>query len=344
MIRRRVYIGEPALPLSESYPTAVFFVGRKVPTSLGLMEDELVGTSFVVMISVPAVSAYHLYVVTAAHVVESLTHSFVRVPVEGGVRDMDVPKWFTNGMHDVAVAPIVLPEDNAVLGVTSLDSFVDDEAWEEDTEFYKGMHIQLGDVVYFIGLLGKINAMAEQNIPVVRSGTIARLGQERVPIQMPDGSLHYITAHLIDCRSFSGFSGSPCYVQWQRAGVLWNPETGQQGIGTKERTALLGLVAGHFDDLTNVRSAGKANPHLESPVNTGIGYVIPAEYIRETLMQEELVQMRKDAERELAERPEVGATQDSAQEEGSEFERFENLARTLVNTPKPAPEEDSKAG
>jgi hypothetical protein len=337
-MRRRIRrIGEPLVPLTDTYPKGVFFVGSGPAYGGGQIE----GTSFLIGMNEGA----HCYVVTAAHVVEPFPQTFVRIPLTHGTGEaelveLDVPEWVLDRVHDVAVAPIDLPH-RADAVATDLSQFIDDPIHQKPDDWFRTpFKIELGDVVYFIGLLGKIPAMTDAGIPMVRSGTLGRMWQERVPVVTPEKVLREITAHLIDCRSFAGFSGSPCYVQQSRAGIV------DGGVTTKYRTLLLGLIGGHWDDWAGVRDRMKREPNpLEARVSTGVGYVIPAEFIRAVLMRKELEVMRNDkdaAERAAAlrEAEDNAATMDSAGE--SEFERFEDLTRKLVNTPKSALDEKRK--
>ena len=108
----------------------------------------------------------------------------------------------------------------------------------------------------------------------------------------------YITAHLIDCRSFGGFSGSPCYLQKERVRVGSDETAGSVGVYNEYRTLLFGLIGGHFDDWAGTQQRREGDDEyaisddIRAPVGTGVGYVIPAEYIRETLMRDELEEMR----------------------------------------------------
>jgi hypothetical protein len=127
----------------------------------------------------------------------------------------------------------------------------------------------------------------------------------------------------------------------------WAYVTTEEGLNLEYNTALLGLIGGHFDDWQATRDV-TATPdgisdNPEAPVSTGVGYVIPAEFIREALMREELVRMREDAERaeeqeRKREADDNAATMDSIGNE-SEFERFESLTKQIINTPKPKPDE-----
>jgi hypothetical protein len=351
-------IGEQVMPLTHTYPYGVAFVGRREPSRTGTKE-RIAGTSFFVSMPVEEPDGFfgeHAYLVTAAHVVDGAAETFVRVGLaDGGVRDLDVPEWIPHGQYDVAVAPIEIADD-MYAPRTSLDQFIDDPHWIAHDVMEP---LQLGDIVYFIGLLGKIPEMVKRNVPIVRAGTLGALWQEGLPVRRsPVEPVKHITAHLIDCRSFGGFSGSPCYIQQSRAGFVERPD-GASGVTTKFATGLLGLIGGHFDDWTNTRA--KSSPAIaearddanddavygisddvRARVSTGVGYVIPAEFIRATLMRPELIAMRD--EEEAAMRAELreqfaddAATMDSVDSpsDDSEFDRFENLTRKLVNTPKP---------
>ncbi len=285
------------MPLPETYPRGVFFIGRR---DYGSALQRIAGTGFLASVETPATR--HAYVVTAAHVVEGAEWTIVRTPMaDGSTGDLEVPDWVFHGEHDVAVAPIKLPSGTSAVA-TPLTQFIDDDGKIADPRWGP---VELGDVVYFIGLLGKIRAMVERNIPVVRAGILSALWQDEVPVQRsPLDRAHHITAHLIDCRSFGGFSGSPCYLQKSRAAV--SQSAAGVGINTEYRTLLLGLIGGHFDDWGAARTRGAdddryaVSDNIEAPVSTGIGYVIPAEFIRETLMRDELANLRDEADGDAA--------------------------------------------
>jgi hypothetical protein len=331
------------VPLPETYTHAVLFIRQ----CLSKGRSKVLGTAFFIGIRSPQ-GGHHVYVVTAAHIVERVSASFVQVRLTNGeFHDLEITDWVPHGKHDVAVAPISLPDNHAVYA-TELDQFID----EPDALGPRWGEVELGDVVYFIGLLGKVQAMVDRNIPIVRAGFLGALWQENVPVKRSEvDETKYITAHLIDCRSFGGFSGSPCYLQKSRAAVV--NEDGRPGILTEYRTLFFGLIGGHFDDWAKTKerqvipededtadedAVYATSDDIKAPVSTGVGYVIPAEYVRETLMREELKEMRRKDEEAAAEAvrretEENAATLDSAESE-SEFERFEDLAKKLVNTPK----------
>jgi hypothetical protein len=164
--------------------------------------------------------------------------------------------------------------------------------------------------------------------------------QENIPLERADGTFAYIDAHLVDCRSHGGFSGSPCFFQRY-----------QENIGVKEGvpyggevTFLLGLISGHFDDFTNARVRGDIaeNGAIQSRINTGVGIVTPAEKIVEVLELPIFKDERERVVREREQKPEEGATLDSVdkQTDRTEFENFEDLARRLIHTQKPKTDAD----
>jgi hypothetical protein len=161
--------------------------------------------------------------------------------------------------------------------------------------------------------------MHEHAIPMVRSGTLGAMYQPKVPIwdELHKETIEEPIAHLIDTHSVGGFSGSPVFL-----GI---PDA--QGGG---RISLLGVLIGHF-----------GGP-LASGGSAGVAIVVPVHAIRQLLDLDAIVKDRakKDAaaqERQDRIRDENAAVQDSVGEpaEPSEFERFEDLTRKLVHTPKP---------
>jgi hypothetical protein len=289
------------VPLPETYPKGVVFIGHR---SDG--RDRLVGTGF--FVSIRGRILQPTYVVTAAHVVEGAAQTFVRLRTTGGPRNVVIEDWFFHGVHDVAVAPIDVPFDHDMT-TTGIEQFIDDPD-ALPPPLWGG--IEVGDDVYFIGLLGKVKAMRDRLIPIVRTGVLGAPWVENVPVKRsPVDATRNITAHLIDCRSFGGFSGAPCYLQKSRA------VAGDGGVNTQYRTLLLGLIGGHFDDWTSTKQrmvlvddddddqhddeSYSISNDIKAPVSTGIGYVIPVEFARETLMRDELLKKRERDERPLEE-------------------------------------------
>lgn len=280
-VRHRVrYVGEPAVPVNDSLPKCVAFVCATVSGSPGLRTP--IGTGF--FVGVPAStlpSGMHWYLVTARHVVAGVVESYVRVRMRDGLVDLPVQDWLLGATEaiDVAVAPFSLPPGLQHL-CYSRGEFLSSSSEQP----------YLGDNVYFIGLLAFVPEMHEANIPMVRSGTLGAMYQSGVPVQTPDGRQIKVEAHLIDCRSYAGFSGSPCLVQ--------------SPLGT---TQLLGVVGAHFDSTKIIRVAGE---NVAIPIHAGVGVVTPVERLVELLDDERLVEMRREAELRVAHDEGTAATLD----------------------------------
>jgi hypothetical protein len=168
----------------------------------------------------------------------------------------------------------------------------------------------------------------------VRSGSIGALYQDGIPIRLPDDTVIHASGHLIDCRSFGGFSGSPCFVRF----LSGQGQTERMGLRYPiQSTLLLGMVAGHFDRTASV-ALPEGEDRLKVPVAAGIAVLSTAETIIETLNEEELVTEREAdnedyRQRMAVEEGEGAATLDSAETEG-EFGHFDALASKLVQVPK----------
>jgi hypothetical protein len=114
-----------------------------------------------------------------------------------------------------------------------------------------------------------------------------------------------IDAYLAECRSMSGFSGSP--VIWNYVlnvfGKIPSPTEGTLSVITDRIffRSLLGLVSGHFD--VDAQHVDKATSQLiedsVTKTNSGLAIVTPAENIRYLLMEDERV-VKDRRERSIA--------------------------------------------
>jgi hypothetical protein len=256
-------------------------------------ERTAIGTAFYVYVPTEADSQRGwIYAVTAAHVVESPNPTWLRVRWDDGRLDeIAVPQWTIHPTEDVAVAPFFY--QGLQISWWQTNEFLD--VWDRRPT--------LGDRAYFVGLLAVAQAMVAENIPLVRSGTVGRLYQADMPLKHPDGRITRHEMHLIDSRSYGGFSGAPCLVQFESIRRVDTPSIPGGAIGDLSftETVLLGLVSGHFDDMRPVEaSAEAANDQLirsiRFPLNTGVALITPVERIRECLMDDELVQDRRRRE------------------------------------------------
>lgn len=263
-----VFVVDADKPGSE--PLATGFVVRV--TEDVLHHDDLVGVHF------------H-YVITAAHCVRGQTNVAIRAPVsESEFADVAIPisEWTIHVTEDVAIARI--PGYWTAPAIRA-ETFAD-VAWELSE---RGP--ALGDRVYFLGLLADIPEMARRNVPMVRSGTLGARYVPRIPVRWAPDLVVHVTAHLIDCRSYQGFSGSPCLLQFDH-GLRDRASGALSGIAST--SALLGVVVAHF--------ASEEHPNLHS----GVGVVVPVEKIREILESDDEAAWRRTEAQHAAEQAIAG--------------------------------------
>jgi hypothetical protein len=229
-----------------------------------------------------------VYIVTAAHVVRPLVAALVRMnKPDGSVADHAIDEWFFHPTEDIAVARLRPPySDYEFYAVEAKDLMGTAEPQRPP---------EAGADVYIAGLLRVVPAMGEQNIPMVRTGSIGALYQDNIPMRLPDGTLIKVNGHLIDCQSFGGFSGSPCFVRYLSGS---GKTEGLELPYPIESTLLLGMVGGHFDLQASVGLPEGAG-NLKVPVAAGVAVVYPAEAIREVLDTEELVENRTELDAQL---------------------------------------------
>ena len=146
-------------------------------------------------------------------------------------------------------------------------------------------HVGVGDEVFICGLFRQ-HAGRQQNVPIVRTGNIAAMPLEPVATKYCGD----IDAYLIEARSIGGLSGSPVFVHFPPFRVVENVVTMiEEGDASFN---LLGLMHGHFDVQNMTEDV--VNDDVEGGgINSGIGVVVPAQKIFETIMQPELVAMRE---------------------------------------------------
>jgi hypothetical protein len=158
---------------------------------------------------------------------------------------------------------------------------------------------RLGDEVFIVGLF-KSHYGKQRNRPIIRIGNISAMPEEPVHTEY----CGYIDAFLIEARSISGLSGSPVFVnvpQTMPIGFFIHDPRFQRDPEEVlwARYHFLGLVHGHFD-LEKMTEDSVTDAADESKgINSGIGVVVPATKIIETLYQSELKELRKKIIEEL---------------------------------------------
>jgi hypothetical protein len=228
----------------------------------------------------------HAYLVTAAHVAPpdgSDTEIWMSTSSGELVRDF-IPHWHYPEGDDIAVAPFVSAEDSLDWSALQLYKYA-----TSSMGIY-GAH--LGAPVHYVGLLGPVASMADRGQPMVRTANLGAMDVEHVEYTGQGGGWWSARlAHLIDCRSYGGFSGSPVFLSAEYTGPLVDaiPAAWKQQLSEDETlrshefgglwhfAALFGMLVGYGRD-------------------AGVGIVLPIELISLALDMEELVEKRKEDE------------------------------------------------
>lgn len=339
--RERLVYGSPSqlMRIPDRLLNCVCFICIEEPDG-GLKPG---GTGFFVVRpsdSVP--DAYFSYLVTARHCVMQAKASgrpiVLRLSAQDGTfRTTDVSNmpWYfpENEASDVAVSVAIqdLRPDGIAYEAVPTSLFATAEVLAEDD-------IGVGDELFCTGLF--VHRVGNtKNIPIVRFGNIAAMPGE--PMQDEDSGLFY-EAYLAEIRSIGGLSGSPVFVRLGVGRPFPDHVEGPAMLQvTGYRFFLLGLIRGHWKR-GQFHAADFGMSELES-LNSGVAIVTPITDALEVIESEEFMERRTAMEKEALKRK--APTKDTAlRDDGdaSEFERFENLAREVVNTPKPKSESDEK--
>jgi hypothetical protein len=305
------------------------------------------GTGFITTITgkPPLSQSFHAYIVTAKHVLSDLGEIFIRVnrrpwlgkPVIFRTKERE---WVPHRDADVAVVQVALnPVELHIAHVTE-ELYVTREmmAWPDDDD-YDPDKLGIGDDCYFFGrFMG--HPGIEKNLPMLRFGNLA---------MMPREPVYGEEAFLVEFKSMPGFSGSPVFIY--RTGTIdfWNTYKPAE----PNELRFLGVDFCHLPEIAEVGTLNDEGKFVGKKVwvkhSAGIMGVVPAWKLRELLMTEErLVKRRKEVEDAALEERRVQAAKDSVAPtlesvggvtpldagDDDEYERFEDLARHLVQVPK----------
>jgi len=228
--------------------------------------------------------------------------------------DVPLSAWKQGDSYDCAVLSVVPPLE-ADIRIWPLT-----ECATAEIRTREG--IGVGDDVFMVGLFTHHEGKGRIE-PIVRVGNIAAIPEDSISTMY--GSLRAV---LIEARSIGGLSGSPVFVhkgQWRISEGQLRPVLEQQPF------VLLGIMLGHFKGGGPVPDVPNPEEDASEDIHTGIGYVISMEDVVD-LTRDTLEQHAKE-DFELF-HSYVVPVMDSAAEPESEFDRFEDLTRRLVNTPK----------
>jgi hypothetical protein len=283
----------------------------------------VIGTAFFIQVPSEAVpERVYLYLVTAHQVLEDQNKVEMEVPhpgLDGLLSSPVTVKNWTQPLKQVDLAVAPLAHSISLMGIRL------------DTQVLPDRPRLLfpGSTVYYVGVLVPIDRT------MARSGTIGALSQTGL-----DLSGYNYPAHLVDCRSYEGFSGSPCFGEVPLAGLspVEPPYPMPDGMGPVGDMHYLGLLCGMFTAHLKRDGDGDAVSRF------GVGVMLRSEEIRKALMTDELRKERADQDEAAGEADDQPRFKHTGAAGGAtEFENFEELTRRLVNTPKSEVDEKRRA-
>lgn len=285
---------------------------------------DLAGTGFIVTVGSETIPGERYgYVITAHHVIDTGLGFEVQVPNPFANGELYPPVPVSDWRQplskvDLAVAPFPAPDDRNYQAIDVEDVLPVD----------RRPRPRLGEQIYYIGIFEPLLR------PMARSGTIGALEQSGIPHR---GDYKHESDHLVDCRSYSGFSGSPCFAvvpfaQLDQPPPLKLAET-QRLADVNHWAAPCGMFTAHYSDEETEDAKGVVSRY-------GVGVMLPSSEIRRALMTDGLRNERRewDAERTEAKKRDQPTLRNAGFREADqgedEFKRFEDLTRKLVSVPK----------
>ncbi len=280
----------------ENVLKGIAYIGQVAGThESGIAYGDYDGTGFFVqVVSEKFPELRFPYAVTAKHVVEKKDDSktFIVVNNREGkttqLRNIGEQWWFhpTDKTADVAVRQVGFQNDVDLLAVAAKHLI--------STPDIGAGSVVPGDEVFMAGWFS-LSSDGDSNLPIIRHGNIAMLPKNQ--IQTPYG---YADVHLIEARSIGGLSGSPAFVRPPLRYGIEMPKGTTAYFDAIGEFRLLGVVHGHWDINEKDLNSSTIKPVQEHGVNIGIGIVVPAAKILETINRPELVELRRRGEESLA--------------------------------------------
>ncbi len=255
------------------------------------------------------------YVVTASHIIEGAGNRrlYLRVNTEAGFDYIEINReeWFIHDHYDVAIVRVKWTgEQPYKLYSIYPEQFVHaDYSLQIPAPSVTGpgippsIQVGTGDQISIIGLFVQHYGRSK-SLPIVRTGTIARMPSAPVRYKRPGSTYSEQVAYLVEFHSHGGLSGSPVYVH-RPIPMLRQALANQPGsassvpvwIQDPEDNVInfLGLVSGHFDIDQVAATTGDIDGTVTVAINAGIAVVTPAEAVRELLWRDDVVADRLES-------------------------------------------------
>lgn len=273
------------------FKNCVAFIGCFVNGNMSVR-----GSAFFMARSLRGTDSLAQYLVTSQHLLNGIKEDSDDQVVWVKVNMKDNPaKWIPTDIDEWRLHPRNPQNvDVAVLPIYRIGGWENahflgfDESISKD-ELSLREDIGLGDEVNIIGLFTSAHGMAKIS-PIVRCGTIARMPEGNIGIQLGKTSYGLTSGYLVETHSTGGLSGSPVFLNVRDVYVT------EDGIPKyRELFYLLGIMYGHWN-LFVEESKDLLDELREviEQINTGISIVIPASRIYEILERDDLVKDREE--------------------------------------------------
>ncbi len=262
------------------------------------------GSGFLALVESERVKGrYWGYAVTNAHVIKK-GYTVVRASVSDNqtyIANVKEKDWYCSKTDDLAVHNIDIPYQFRATSIHK-NQFYNEPAFADQLREHAAAssnHIGVGDDVIMLGRFTGYDGI-QQNRPVVRSGIISLM--PAVEITKPDGVTKQ-WSYLIECKSLSGFSGSPVFVYRRNPGYPFKGPKDENGGVFEYESWLLGIDWGHLPVIEEIYDDTKQEEMRKTPfrvnVNSGFAGVIPVQRLRVLLDDPKLRKDREDEEMEL---------------------------------------------
>ena len=256
--------------------------------SHAIANPKYLGTGFLVALRGKHDNAY-IHLVTAAHVAELLDPGDWLFGMNGKERGKI---WIKGGSVKWWYHPTERETVDCAVTIFASDRIEEYEIeYIPDVMFVteekiKQFDLGIGDEIHVVGLFTRFHGN-ERHVPIVRTGNVAMMPSERVPVAK---NLE-MEVYLAEGRSIGGLSGSPVFIRESLNTAMQDGKGQIKGFMGQGQLHFLGLMRGHWETET---LPAKVQQEQVEAVNMGISVVVPAQKIWEVLHHPELVQMRKD--------------------------------------------------
>jgi hypothetical protein len=278
---------ETDMRIADALVKSVGFVSRYDPDLDGGVKPlKYGGTAFVV--GVRTEDKFCLaHLVTARHVAEAIepAEAVIAMNAKDGaplfLRTGD-QKWFYHPTEKESVDVAVMPFGSARFVDYDI-TWIAEDLFATDERIAK-FDIGLGDEIVIIGLFTRFFGSTHL-VPIVRSGNIAMMPADKVPIK----NFGDMDAYLAEGRSIGGLSGSPVFVRNTMKMPVQTDKGSLASISGLGSFHLLGLMHGHWDLPVPFSETEKSEA-----INMGVSIVVPAKKILEVLYHPELIVLREE--------------------------------------------------